>query len=137
VESRWNLTGRLGLVGDDATDEMGRRGAERRHQVIQLLLLLLQQQKFQYKKVLRLVLVDTTRTGARQSFVGGECHRESREREREKETGGFIFCFKGGSGGSSVCKIHPSVHLCCGWEGLWSFTGRLGLVGDDATDEMG
>jgi hypothetical protein len=37
----WNLTGRLGLVGDDATDEMGCRGAERRHQVIQLLLLFL------------------------------------------------------------------------------------------------
>ena len=32
------LTRRFGLIGDDATDEVGRRTAQRRHQVIQLLL---------------------------------------------------------------------------------------------------
>lgn len=32
------LTRRFGLIGDDATDEVRRRAAQRRHQIIQLLL---------------------------------------------------------------------------------------------------
>lgn len=39
IDHLWHLTRRFRLVGDDATDEVGSRRTERRHQVIQLFLL--------------------------------------------------------------------------------------------------